>query len=702
MNKNKNKILIVDDVELNRAILSELFISEYEVLEADNGKTAVELMEDYRDDVAIVLMDIVMPIMNGLEALEIMNAKGLIEKVPVFLITAESSNEAISKGFKLGVVDVILKPFNPDNICQRVNNIIELYSHRYELETLVKNQMEKIEAQNEQLRNFNVAMIDVLSTVVEFRDCESGQHVHRVRKMTKTLLKVLGSENPKYWMSDEAIDNIADAAALHDIGKIAIPDRILKKPGKLDPEEFEIMKKHTLFGCEILETIDSLKQNKEQYQYCYNICRWHHEKWDGKGYPDGVSGDEIPIYAQIVSIADCYDALTTDRCYKKAFAHQKAVSMIKNGECGTFNPELLQCFLEISDSLPTILESGDDLTDLKNNYRQASQSDSPEKKPQCESDFNRIIHLLEIEREKQEALFSMSGDIIFDYDVQKDKLTFSDEFKEVFGGECVIDGARAYLRRHEILVESDYQAIRGLYYAMSEENREYTKEIRMINKAGEEVWYRIYSTSIWDKERKNVLLNVLGRLVSIDNMKREINQWKKQAESDHLTKLGNRAYGQQMLSEMTDTVATIMYIDIDNFKMVNDQHGHLFGDEVLYRIAEAIKEPFRAYDAICRLGGDEFMVIMRYSDDKETALLKANDIRAGIEKIAKDIDIPMSASIGMSFYPLDGTDTELLLNKADKALYQAKKSGKNACVIYTDEIEEESFSTQITKMESEK
>lgn len=369
MEKQKKKILIVDDVELNRAILCELFADEYEILEADNGKTAVELMELHHDEIAIVLMDIIMPVMNGLEALEIMNNKGLTEKTPVFLITAESSNEAISKGFRLGVVDVILKPFNPDNICQRVNNIIELYRHRYKLEELVREQMAKIEEQNKQLRNFNRAMIDTLSTIVEFRDCESGQHVQRLRQLTKILLKALGEQSPKYKMSAKTIEDISMAAVLHDIGKIAIPDYILNKPGKLTEEEFAIMKEHTLYGCDILESIDSLKQNKEQYSYYYNICRWHHEKWDGSGYPDGLIGERIPIYAQIVSLADCYDALTSVRCYKEAFSHEEAVKMLEEGQCGVFNPELLACFLKIAPSLPAILQADENRSGFTYHYQ---------------------------------------------------------------------------------------------------------------------------------------------------------------------------------------------------------------------------------------------------------------------------------------------------------------------------------------------
>ena len=228
MERQKDKILIVDDVELNRAILCELFAGDYEILEADNGKTAVDLMEQYHEEIAIVLMDIVMPIMDGLEALEIMNGKGLTEKTPIFLITAESSNDAISKGFRLGVVDVVLKPFNPDNICQRVNNIIELYRYRYKLEKLVQEQMTKIEKQNEQLRNFNVAMIDTLSTIVEFRDCEIRTACPAYPSADKDHAEGAGTQNAEYKMSDKTIEDISMAAALHDIGKIAIPDYILK------------------------------------------------------------------------------------------------------------------------------------------------------------------------------------------------------------------------------------------------------------------------------------------------------------------------------------------------------------------------------------------------------------------------------------------------------------------------------------------
>ena len=701
MERQKDKILIVDDVELNRAILCELFAGDYEILEADNGKTAVDLMEQYHEEIAIVLMDIVMPIMDGLEALEIMNGKGLTEKTPIFLITAESSNDAISKGFRLGVVDVVLKPFNPDNICQRVNNIIELYRYRYKLEKLVQEQMTKIEKQNEQLRNFNVAMIDTLSTIVEFRDCESGQHVQRIRQLTKIMLKELGRQNAEYKMSDKTIEDISMAAALHDIGKIAIPDYILNKPGRLTAEEFAIMKEHTLYGCEILESIDSLKQNKEQYRYHYNICRWHHEKWDGSGYPDGLIGKEIPIYAQIVSLADCYDALTSVRCYKGAFTHEESVQMIEKGECGAFSPDLLQCFLKIAPGLPEILQSDDGLPAVVYHYQHPNtEKFSGKKCYSCDMDKNsRVARLLEIEREKQKALFAMSGDIIFDYDLEKDLIIFSDEY--------VVTNAKEAIYSSMPILQEDLQQLAELTKALTEENSGYVKDVRLINKFGEEKWYRIHINSIWDKENYGVMLSIVGRMVSIDKMKREIGLWKRQAESDALTKLGNRAYGerllQQMLCEPQKEKAAVMFLDVDNFKMVNDRHGHLFGDEVLCRIANEISKQFRIDDIVCRIGGDEFLIIMRNIKDSRLPLMKADELRAGIEKLGleADVRVPLSISVGVSFYPVDGTDDAVLLYKADKALYEAKKRGKNNCVIYSKELENEPFMSQITAAESE-
>lgn len=351
-------ILIVDDIEMNRAILSELFSETYITVEAENGLQALKALEEYGDRIAIILLDIVMPELDGFGVLQEMKKRGLGERYPIFLITAEDSDEIINKGYDMGVDDVINKPFNPVIIRRRVKNTIELFEHRYRMENLIGEQTKMIKEQAEKLRDTSLAMVDTLSTVIEFRDGESGEHVKRIRTSTRILIKALGEVDPVYRFPADMLDNICQASAMHDVGKIAIPDQILNKPGKLTIDEFEIMKQHTVKGCEILERVDLLK-NSDAYRYYHDICRWHHEKWDGRGYPDGLKGEEIPIWSQVVALSDCYDALVSSRVYKPAYSHDKAVEMILAGECGQFNPALLDAFSRVAVVMKRLYRKGE-------------------------------------------------------------------------------------------------------------------------------------------------------------------------------------------------------------------------------------------------------------------------------------------------------------------------------------------------------
>ena len=347
MNRNRKKLLVVDDIELNRAILKELFYEQFDVIEADNGLEALNLIKKHEEEIAIVLLDIVMPVMDGFEVLKSMNQSGIIRTIPVVMITGENDDETTLKGYGFGVSDLVNKPFNSDIIWRRVNNVIDLYAHKQDLEQKLQEQKEMLERQASRLRQSNQFVIDALSTTVEFRNSESGEHIKRIRVLTKVLLEKIRGY---YSLTSEEIEAISNASAMHDIGKIAIPDSILLKPGPLTKEEFEIMKTHTIRGCEILESLN-YTQDTEYYNYCYEICRHHHERWDGKGYPDGLKGDEISIWAQATSLADVYDALTSKRIYKDAYTHDQAVKMIVDGECGIFNPKLLQSFLEVQYTL---------------------------------------------------------------------------------------------------------------------------------------------------------------------------------------------------------------------------------------------------------------------------------------------------------------------------------------------------------------
>ncbi len=337
-----NAILIVDDMEINRAILAEGFKDEYEILEAENGRQAIELL-DSNNNIAAVLLDLIMPEMDGMGVLKEMNDSGKIVHIPVFIITAENSEKMLMDAYNLGAVDVITKPFMMNFLRCRIGNIIELYRHRNDLEEIVNEQVER-------LNKINLSMVETLATLIEFRDCESGEHVKRICGLTDILMTAVTEMYPEYYLPRSEIDKIVTASILHDVGKIAIPDGILNKPGRLTKEEFEIMKQHTTRGCDILTQIPNI-MDVDIYNYSYDIARHHHERWDGRGYPDGISGDNISIWAQVVAVADVYDALVSPRVYKKAFDFETAVKMINDGECGVFNPKVLEAFNRSADKI---------------------------------------------------------------------------------------------------------------------------------------------------------------------------------------------------------------------------------------------------------------------------------------------------------------------------------------------------------------
>ena len=346
--QEKSRVLLVDDSKMNRMMLAEILGDRYHVLEAENGKECIEKLQEEAGNIALVLLDINMPVMDGFEVLKAMNANHTIEDTPVIMISSEDSDAAIRRSYELGASDYVNRPFDARIVYRRVTNTIKLYAKQRRLVQMVSDQIRARENNTDML-------VGVLSHIVEFRNGESGLHVRHIRIITETLLHCLLEVSDKYSISSEQQDLIPLASALHDIGKIGIDDKILNKPCKLTPEEFEVIKTHSLLGAEMLQNLDNFGV-QPLLQTAYEIARWHHERWDGRGYPDGLKGDEIPISAQLVSLADVYDALTSERCYKKAFSHEKAVQMILNGECGAFNPLLLQCLTDIQADLKEELQ----------------------------------------------------------------------------------------------------------------------------------------------------------------------------------------------------------------------------------------------------------------------------------------------------------------------------------------------------------
>lgn len=346
----RQQILIVDDSEMNRAILTEILQKDYRILNAEDGEQCIEILEQKGTAISLILLDLVMPKMDGFEVLAVMNKKQWIEDIPVIMISSEDSAQFIQKAYEFGVTDYIGRPFDAKVVYQRVFNTIKLYAKQRHLLSLITRQIYEKEHSNR-------IMITILSQIVEFRNGESGPHVMHINILTELLLEQLMKRSNDYHMTWSEQQMIVTASSLHDIGKIGIAESILNKPSRLTDEEFEIMKTHTLIGASILEKME-LYQDEPLVQIARDICRWHHERYDGRGYPDGLKGDQIPISVQVVALADVYDALVSERVYKKAYSHEQALRMILNGECGAFNPLLLQCLMDIKDKIKWELASG--------------------------------------------------------------------------------------------------------------------------------------------------------------------------------------------------------------------------------------------------------------------------------------------------------------------------------------------------------
>ena len=339
----KPLILIVDDCDMNREILREILSSDYSIMEACGGEEALSMIHQFGTGISLVLLDIVMPGLDGFEVLSYMNQDHTIEDIPVIMISSEDSEAFIRRAYEMGASDYVSRPFDAKVVYRRVTNNIKLYAKQRRLIRMVTEQIRE--------REKNVSMlVGVLSQIVEFRNGESGLHVKHIRRFTECILDCLIEKDPDLHLGAKERENIPLASALHDIGKIAVDDKILNKPGRLTPEEFEAMKLHTVYGAKMLEELQPY-YDEPLLKTATDIAHWHHERWDGRGYPDGLVGDAIPLSAQIVSLADVYDALTSERCYKKAYSHDKAVEMILNGECGVFNPKLVECFVEIQNVL---------------------------------------------------------------------------------------------------------------------------------------------------------------------------------------------------------------------------------------------------------------------------------------------------------------------------------------------------------------
>ncbi len=494
----RQTILIVDDAEMNRMMLSDMLGDQYDYVEAADGREALRILEK-NVSIDLILLDINMPEMNGFEVLEEMNRYHWIDEVPVIMITAEESVESMEHAYSLGVTDYIPRPFNVYIVRRRVENTLNLYVNQKRLMRLVSDQIAEKEENN-------TLMVSILSNVVEIRNHESGDHIRNIRRITELLLHQLVQKTKAYHLSEEDIALIKTASSLHDIGKITIPEEILNKPGKLTKEEFEIMKTHSAAGAQILEQM-KYGQDKPLYRYALEICRWHHERWDGHGYPDGLMGEEIPISAQIVAIADVYDALTSERCYKKAYDHTTAINMILNGECGAFNPLLLECLTETAAQLRIVTGVNGDVMPYRFELNRLSEeilahADLPKN--------DRVQNLLDTMQERIDFFASISGGIQFEYDSVSrlaDVTNWNEppQYRHSVKNVTRVNDFR-YLSQH------DFKRLRDAMDATTKENPEFAMSI-LFPVGNEYHWCDLRVRTLWSDLRPDHYIAAVGQLL---------------------------------------------------------------------------------------------------------------------------------------------------------------------------------------------
>ena len=495
----KQKILIADDSGINRALLMEILGDGYEYLEAENGVRAVELLREHTD-IALVLLDIMMPQMDGFDVLKVMRCYSWLDEIPVIMISAAKDTANIERAYDLGVADYMRRPFERVMVLRQVQNVLMLYAKQKRLTRLVTDQVYEKE-------HNSVLMISILSHVVEFRNSESGLHVLHIRTLTDLLLHRLAQKTDRYQLDESDIALISTASALHDIGKIVIPEEILNKPGRLTAEEFAIIKNHTVAGAQMLQDLgQAIARDEPLLQVAHAICRWHHERWDGNGYPDRLKGDEIPIAAQVVALADVYDALTSERCYKHAYDHDTALRMILNGECGAFNPLLLDCLRESSEQLRTELTRSEwDRGFRQETHRLSEEILHREALPR----ENHSQLLLEQEKERTDFYAAQCGGIRFDYDLLAGNVTVYDYHAEPLQQKTVTDFAQG--KGLGFLNEQDRRKLSKAISRATPEAPDVVLPV-MVQRDGKPHLHRMALHTIWSGAGVRRCVNVLGQL----------------------------------------------------------------------------------------------------------------------------------------------------------------------------------------------
>ncbi len=544
------RILIVDDSEMNRDMLSDMLSDDYDIVEAADGEEALSILKERVYDIDLVLLDIIMPAVDGFGVLDVMKRYHWIDNTPVIMISSETSQSYIRKAFELGVTDYIIRPFDSFIIHKRVSNTLMLYRKQKKLLSALEEQVYENEKNNSM-------MINVLAHIVEFRNGESGMHVHHIKQLTSILLQNLIEKTDKYHLTENDILLISTASSLHDIGKISIDDKILNKPGRLTAEEFEVIKTHSIIGAEMLQDLHNT-HNYPLFDKAYEICRWHHERYDGKGYPDGLSGEEIPISAQVTSLADVYDALTSNRCYKKAFSHEKAMEMILDGQCGAFNPVLLQCLKDCEKQILAEFSDSIDTTQDDRLLIRATEELVENKISSDKIDFS--AHLPIAARERWNFFSDGSGEIQFEYDAMLDVLRLTKYGAKVLGLQELTMHPRGLKQGY--LGAQNIQTILDAMQSEASLEKPVVKIKKHISLNGPRRWYEIRIRTLWSNEENPKYTGILGRIIDINDSELAI------VRPEYRISENDDAEIRQTISKLTQVFDVVRLVDITDNEIV--------------------------------------------------------------------------------------------------------------------------------------
>lgn len=544
------RILIVDDSEMNRDMLSDMLSDDYDIVEAADGEEALSILKERVYDIDLVLLDIIMPAVDGFGVLDVMKRYHWIDNTPVIMISSETSQSYIRKAFELGVTDYIIRPFDSFIIHKRVSNTLMLYRKQKKLLSALEEQVYENEKNNSM-------MINVLAHIVEFRNGESGMHVHHIKQLTSILLQNLIEKTDKYHLTENDILLISTASSLHDIGKISIDDKILNKPGRLTAEEFEVIKTHSVIGAEMLQDLHNT-HNYPLFDKAYEICRWHHERYDGKGYPDGLKGEEIPISAQVISLADVYDALTSNRCYKKAFSHEKAMEMILDGQCGAFNPVLLQCLKDCEKQILAEFSDSIDTTQDDRLLIRATEELVENKISSDKIDFS--AHLPIAARDRWNFFSDGSGEIQFEYDAILDVLRLTKYGAKVLGLQELTMHPRGLKQGY--LGAQNIQTILDAMQSEASLEKPVVKIKKHISLNGPRRWYEIRIRTLWSNEENPKYTGILGRIIDINDSELAIVRPEYRISENDDTEI------RQTISKLTQVFDVVRLVDITDNEIV--------------------------------------------------------------------------------------------------------------------------------------